>query len=79
MCRYILTDKDREKLLKWLDTDEEYQQTLNLLSQLKKNILRISEDRPDIESHPKATSSVQMVGKNIMQRRVRRSIPTRKI
>jgi len=44
MRRYILTDKDREKLLKWLDTDEEDQQTRNLLSQIRKNILKISDD-----------------------------------
>ena len=31
-------------LLKWLDTDEEDQQTRNLLSQIRKNILRISDD-----------------------------------
>ncbi len=44
MRRYILTDKDREILLKWLDTDEEDQPTRNLLSQIRKNILRISDD-----------------------------------
>ena len=43
MRRYILIDKDRKILLKWLDTDED-QQTLNLLSQIRKNILRISDD-----------------------------------
>jgi len=44
MRRYILTDRDREKLLKWLDTDEEDQPTRNLLSQIRKNILKISDD-----------------------------------
>jgi len=44
MRRYILTNRDREILLKWLDTDEEDQQTRNLLSQIRKNILRISDD-----------------------------------
>jgi hypothetical protein len=44
MRRYILTDKDREILLKWLDTDEEDQRTRNLLSKIRKNILRISDD-----------------------------------
>jgi SHS2 domain-containing protein len=44
MRRYILTDKDREILLKWLNEDVEDQQTRNLLSQIRKNILRISDD-----------------------------------
>ena len=44
MRRYILTERDREILLHWLDTDEEDQQTRNLLSQIRKNILKISDD-----------------------------------
>jgi len=31
-------------LFKWQDTDEEDQQTRNLLSQIRKNILRMSDD-----------------------------------
>jgi len=37
-------ERDREMLFKWLDTDEEDQQTRNLLSQISKNILRMSDD-----------------------------------
>jgi hypothetical protein len=42
--RYTLTDRDLEVLQKWLDTDEEDQQTRNLFPQIRKNILRISDD-----------------------------------
>jgi len=36
--RYIFTENDRERLLKWLDEGEEDQQTRNLFSQIRKNI-----------------------------------------
>jgi len=44
MRRYILTKKDRERLLRWLIDDEEDQQTRNLFSEIRKNLPKIRED-----------------------------------
>ena len=44
MRGYILTDNDKERLIRWLEQDIEDQQTRNLFTQTRKNILQISED-----------------------------------
>jgi len=44
MRAYILTDSDRERLLRWLLEDIEDQHTRNLFTQIRKNITPLRQD-----------------------------------